>query len=178
MFIKIKNMDAIHPLDIKNTTLLAVDHSSLIWNHRPDITLVDPKKCEDMDCDGLKKVLLTDLDGSFLGQPGVMISQSEWQWDGDSRRGLGDFRIPKEALTDSNGHLKSMSDVYKYRGIGRDEALCTYIDDWEAWHCNNMTMKVLVIESMDSDTETRRISPVAIFSDDRKYIDLINGPAG
>jgi hypothetical protein len=32
----------------------------------------------------------------------------------------------------------------------------------------------MVIESMDSDTETRRLSPVAITSDG--YIDLLNGP--
>jgi hypothetical protein len=34
---------------------------------------------------------------------------------------------------------------------------------------------MLIIESMDSDTETRRLSPVAVMSDNG-YIDLINGP--
>jgi hypothetical protein len=34
---------------------------------------------------------------------------------------------------------------------------------------------MLIIESMDPDTETRRLSPVAIMSDNG-YIDLINGP--
>ena len=171
-------MDGIHPLEIKNTVLTNVDHSSLVWIHRPDVTLINPKRCVDMDCDGLKKVILTDLDGSFLGKPGVVFSESEWQWGGDPRRGLGDYRIPKEALADDNGHMRNISTVYKYRGIVRDENLCEYVDDWTAWHCNNMTMKILVIESMDRDTETRRLSPVAIFSDDSKYIDLINGPAG
>ena len=33
---------------------------------------------------------------------------------------------------------------------------------------------MLHIESMDSDTETRRVSPVAVYGDG--YIDLINGP--
>ena len=171
-------MDAIHPLDIKNTKLMDVDFSSLVWMHRPDVDLITPKKCVDMDCDGLKKVLITDLDGTFLGKPSVAFSESEWEWGGDSRRGLGDYRIPKEALSDENGHMKNISDVYTYRGIVRNENTCTYVADWEAWHCSNMTMKVLVIESMDSDTEHRRLSPVAIFSDDKKYIDLINGPQG
>jgi hypothetical protein len=51
-----------------------------------------------MDCDGLKKNLLTDVDGSFLnGLSGSsVISQSEFGW-GEQARGLGDFRIPKEA---------------------------------------------------------------------------------
>ena len=48
-----------------------------------------------MDCDGLKKALLTDLDGSFLGSPGTVIAQSEYQW-GSQQRGLGEFRVPKE----------------------------------------------------------------------------------
>jgi hypothetical protein len=34
---------------------------------------------------------------------------------------------------------------------------------------------MLIIESMDPDTETRRLSPVAVMSDNG-YIDLINGP--
>jgi hypothetical protein len=89
---------------------------------------------------------------------------------------LGDYRIPKEALADKNGHLRNISNVYKYPGIVRKNQTCTYKSSWQAWHCNNMTMKILVIESMDSDTENRRLSPVAIFSDDYTYVDLINGP--
>ncbi len=44
------------------------------------------------------------------------------------------------------------------------------------WVCpNNVDYRMLIIESMDSDTETRRLSPVAVMSDNG-YIDLINGP--
>ncbi len=176
--IKLKSSDNIHPTDMYNSSLSNVDNSSKIWIHRPDKSLINPARCVDMDCDGLKKVIISDRDGSFFGTIGTATSQSEWQWNGDPARGLGDYRIPKEALADSNGRLKNMSDVYKYTGSIRDETLCTYKTDWQAYHCNNMTMKSLVIESMDSDTETRRISPVAIFSDDYKYVDLLNGPVG
>lgn len=42
--------------------------------------------------------------------------------------------------------------------------------------CENLTdYRMLIIESMDADTERRRLSPVAIMSDSG-YIDLINGP--
>lgn len=165
-------------MDISSTQLINVDTASLFWIHRPDVTLINPARCVDMDCDGLKKVILTDLDGTYFGQPGTSFSQSEWQWNGDSRRGLGDYRIPQVALADANGRLKNLSEVYTYRGIVRDEVNCLYMNDWVAWHCNNMSMKILVIESMDSDTETRRLSPVAIISDQNMYIDLINGPGG
>jgi hypothetical protein len=39
---------------------------------------------------------------------------------------------------------------------------------------DDINYEMLIIESMDSDTESRRVSPVAILSDG--YMDLINGP--
>ena len=131
-----------------------------------------------MDCDGLKKVIVTDKDGSFFGTISTATSQTEWQWNGDPARGLGDYRIPKEALADANGHMRNVSSVYTYTGTIRDQTKCTFMADWQAWNCNGMNMKMLMIESMDSDTETRRLSPVAIFSNDYEYVDLINGPCG
>ena len=56
-----------------------------------------------MDCDGLKKALIKDLDGSLLGEEGAVIPQSEFEWNGDPRRGLGDYRIPKSLLTTVSG---------------------------------------------------------------------------
>jgi hypothetical protein len=34
----------------------------------------------DMDCDGLKKDLLIDEDGTLFGQPSSVFSQSEYFW--------------------------------------------------------------------------------------------------
>ena len=39
--------------------------------------------------------------------------------------------------------------------------------------------RMMVVESLDADTETRRLSPVAIFGendDGETYLDLVNGP--
>ena len=171
------NDDGQHPVEISNTQFFNVDSDSKVFIHRPNINKINPSDCVDMDCDGLKKNLLTDTDGSFLGSPGTVISQSEFEW-GSQQRGLGDFRIPKEALAAPNGSMMDMSQVYKYRGIIRDENNCAYKDSWQAYECHGLDMKILIIESMDVDTETRRLSPVAIFSDDNKYVDLINGPQG
>ena len=49
-----------------------------------------------------------------------------------------------------------------------------YRSDWQAYEDHTLTYKMLVIESMDSDTEKRRLSPVAVLGDG--YLDLINGP--
>ena len=169
-----KNDDGQHPMDLSNIQLHDVDNSSKVWIHRPNINKINPSDCVDMDCDGLKKNLLTDKDGSFLGQTGTVISQSEFEW-GSQRRGLGDFRIPKEALAAPNGSMLPISEVYSHLGIVRDEDKCSFITEWQAYQCFNLEHKVLTIESMDHDTEIRRISPVAIISDN-KYLDLINGP--
>jgi len=170
-----KNDDGQHQVFFKSISLIDVDIGSKVFIHRPNIGKINPSDCIDMDCDGLKKNILTDTDGSFLGTPGSVISQSEFEW-GSQQRGLGDFRIPKEALADANGNMRNISEVYQYTGIVRDESKCTYRDSWQAYECIGMDYRVLVIESMDSDTETRRLSPVAIFSDDNKYVDLMNGP--
>ena len=171
------NDDGQHPIIIKNVALNNVNNASKIWMHRPNRGKINPSDCVDMDCDGLKKNLLTDEDGSFLGSPGTVISQSEFGW-GEQSRGLGDFRIPKEAIADANGHFRNMSEVYTYRGIVRDENLCRYRSDWQAYECHGLDHRMMIIESMDNDTESRRLSPIAVFGDDYKYVDLINGPQG
>ena len=58
-------------------------------------------------------------------------------------------------------------------GIIRNQG-CIKRDAWQAYECHGLDYEMLVIESMDSDTETRRLSPVALLGDG--YLDLLNGP--
>ena len=63
-------------------------------------------------------------------------------------------------------------------GVIRNQS-CVYHERWQAYECLDLNYEMLVIESMDEDTEIRRISPVAIEGHDRQgngYVDLINGP--
>lgn len=62
--------------------------------------------------------------------------------------------------------------VPMFLGIIRDST-CRYIPEWQSYRCSGMEHAMMVIESLDSDTETRRLSPVAIVSSG--YVDLING---
>lgn len=40
---------------------------------------------------------------------------------------------------------------------------CSWMSSWTAYKCDDdMNYEMLIIESMDSDTETRRLSPVAV----------------
>ncbi|KAG7233110.1 hypothetical protein INR49_007463 [Caranx melampygus] len=48
------------------------------------------------------------------------------------------------------------------------------MSSWQSYKCFGLNYRMLVIESLDSDTETRRLSPVAVLGDG--FVDLINGP--
>ena len=79
-------------------------------------------------------------------------------------------------LTDPlTGNNIDASVKYPNKGIFRGNSNeCSFDEDWGAYFCEGITYKMLIIESMDNDTETRRLSPVAVATD--SYIDLINGP--
>lgn len=77
---------------------------------------VNPSDCVDMDCDGHKKCLVMDTDGSLFGSPTTIVPQAEFEWDGDPRRGLGDYRIPKPILTAPGGAVLTVEQVAKYKG--------------------------------------------------------------
>ncbi|XP_068189914.1 fibrocystin-L-like [Antennarius striatus] len=144
----------------------------MILIHRPDLRKVNPADCVDMDCDAKKKALIRDIDGSLLGTVGAVVPQSEFEWGGDPRRGLGDYRIPKVMLTHPNGSRIPVDNIAPHKGVIRKN--CTYMPTWQAYKCFELNYRMLVIESLDEDTETRRLSPVAVFGEG--FVDLINGP--
>ncbi|KAM5157489.1 fibrocystin-L [Mantella aurantiaca] len=168
-----ENEDLQHPIEVSSMTLVDSAEDQKVFIHRPDVSKANPSDCVDMDCDAKKKSLLKDLDGSFLGKIGAVVPQSEYQWDGNKADGLGDYRIPKVMLTRLNGSRIPVAEVAPNKGIIRDST-CVYMSAWESYKCFGLNYEMLVIESLDADTETRRLSPVAVLGD--KYIDLINGP--
>ncbi|XP_073925166.1 fibrocystin-L isoform X4 [Castor canadensis] len=167
------NEDLQHPIHVEKIQLVDTTEQSKIFIHRPDISKVNPSDCVDMVCDAKRKSFLRDIDGSFLGNSGSVIPQAEYEWNGNSQLGIGDYRIPKVMLTFLNGSRIPVTEKAPYKGIIRDST-CKYIPEWQSYQCFGMEYAMMVIESLDSDTETRRLSPVAIVSDG--YVDLINGP--
>ncbi|XP_051699933.2 fibrocystin-L isoform X2 [Oryctolagus cuniculus] len=167
------NEDLQHPIYVKNIQLVDTIEQSKIFIHRPDISKVNPSDCIDMVCDAKRKSFLRDMDGSFLGNSGSVIPQAEYEWNGNRQLGIGDYRIPKVMLTFLNGSRIPVTEKAPYKGIIRDST-CKFIPEWQSYQCFGMEYAMMVIESLDSDTETRRLSPVAIVSNG--YVDLINGP--
>ncbi|XP_032616164.1 fibrocystin-L [Hylobates moloch] len=167
------NEDLQHPIHVKNIKLVDTTEQSKIFIHRPDISKVNPSDCVDMVCDAKRKSFLRDIDGSFLGNAGSVIPQAEYEWDGNSQVGIGDYRIPKAMLTFLNGSRIPVTEKAPHKGIIRDST-CKYLPEWQSYQCFGMEYAMMVIESLDPDTETRRLSPVAIMGNG--YVDLINGP--
>ncbi|XP_069572864.1 fibrocystin-L-like [Brachyistius frenatus] len=166
------NEDLQHPVQVSGITMIDSTEEAKVFVHRPDLGKVNPADCVDMDCDAKKKSLLKDLDGSFLGAVGAVVPQSEYEWGENSRRGLGDYRIPEVVLTALNGSRIPVNEIVPDKGVIRKN--CTYMSSWQSYKCFGLNYKMLVIESLDSDTETRRLSPVAVLGD--CFVDLINGP--
>ncbi|CAF3637436.1 unnamed protein product [Rotaria sp. Silwood1] len=168
------NDDGQHPVVTDHMYVYNTSSSNLVFNGRPNLGAVNPSDCVDMDCDGLKKSLLIDTDGTLFGQPSTVFSEAEYLW-GNQAHGVGDFRIPSVALANLSGSMININLAYPGRGISRGST-CVYQPSYQMYLCRNTTdYRMLIIESMDSDTETRRLSPVAIMSDNG-FIDLINGP--
>ena len=66
---------------------------------------------------------------------------------------------------------------YPNKGIVRsmgDQSQCVWVTNVNAYKCEDMPYTMMIIESLDRDTEIRRLSPVALAANG--YIDLINGP--
>uniref|UniRef100_A0A3B4AF70 Uncharacterized protein n=1 Tax=Periophthalmus magnuspinnatus TaxID=409849 RepID=A0A3B4AF70_9GOBI len=166
------NEDLQHPVHVSRIRTIDSSEDNKVFIHRASLGKVNPSDCVDMECDAKKKTILRDLDGSFLGLVGAVVPQSEYEWDGDPRRGLGDYRIPKVMLTHPNGSRIPVEQIAPNKGVIRKQ--CTYMKSWQSYNCTGLNYRLLAIESLDADTETRRLSPVALLGDG--YVDLINGP--
>ncbi|XP_035665204.1 fibrocystin-L-like [Branchiostoma floridae] len=170
------NEDGTHPVSTEALHFDNVPVDNRVFIDRPSVRAINPSDCVDMPCDGKLQLAIDDKDDTLLelGAPGAVIGQSDWEWDGDARYGRGDYRIPSTMLSDLSGNKIDPSDLAPNGpGIVRNNQ-CTKDDDMQAYLCTGINYKMLTIESMDADTETRRLSPIGILSNG--YIDLVNGP--
>jgi len=111
-----------------------------------------------MDCDGLKHALVQDLDGSLMQTPSSLIARAEYF----SRNAFAAV-APQKFLTAQDGTLRQEKEVIAQYGIVRPG--CTLHTEWNAWRCTqdpSHLHRMLIIESMDGDSDTRLIVPVAL----------------
>ena len=172
------NDDFNFPIKASEVSFVNVANMDKVFIDRP-FSPVHPKDCVDFDCDGFKKLLLIDLDGSFNGngKPSTIIPDSAYEWDGNPKRGLGYYRVPEQMILGDNGVRINYEDKMPNTGIIRNSN-CTWIPEWVAYQCHSINHKVMIMESLDRDSQFRRLSPIALLSNPGSdgYIDLINGP--
>jgi len=167
------------PINATDIKYLDVETTNIIYMDEPILGKINPADCTDFDCDGLKKAIIYDNDGSVAGDgnAGTIIPDSAFEWDGNPARGLGYYRVPKPMITTLNGEKIAYEDKMPNTGIYRDDT-CVWNSDWRAYKCQDINHQLLIIESMDRDTKIRRLSPIAMLAKPgpEGWIDLVNGP--
>jgi len=166
---------------------------------RPKKGWISVGDCVDMDCDGIKRTLVGDIDGTFFGTPMTWaIAQSEYHYEtwvtdpphyyqggsnlpgnedwtvSDPQRGIGDFRIPKAMVTELNGDRIPYPVYAPIKGTFRNQQ-CNWNPDSNGWVCPNSNHAQLLFESYDHDSSTRRVAPIGMRQNEDKIIDLSNG---
>ena len=177
-----KSPDWTTPHDFTSVTWVDVATNSKVYFHPPNPSWINEEDCVDMDCDGPKHILLSDIDGTFLGgnAHSSIFSEAEHY----SPNAVGAV-VPMGLRATLNEQGQTMlldeADFAVARGIMRPSG-CAFVHQWNAWQCDNdFRYRFLIVESMDPDTETRRLSPVALLSGSPEtgnngYLDLLNGP--
>jgi len=167
------------PINATDIKYVDVPAENIIYMDEPLLGKINPADCTDFDCDGMKKAIIYDNDGSVAGDgnSGTIIPDSAFEWDGNPARGLGYYRVPKPMITTLDGQKIAYEDKMPNTGIYRDDS-CAWNSDWRAYKCQGINHRLMIIESMDRDTKIRRLSPIAMLANpgSEGWIDLVNGP--
>eukprot|EP00899_Mesostigma_viride_P025002 jgi/Mesvir1/5687/Mv15702-RA.1 len=141
-----KAPDAFHPHVFQGISLYNVADEAKVRLYPPDPNWRNPSDCGNMDCDGPLHVMLQDTDGSFAGTAGAANI-------------LGHYSEPRAP---------------RQQGVGLFDPPCVRNEEWNAYLCEGSTHHLFVAQSLDSDTETRRVAPVMLGTGGQ--VDVINGP--
>ena len=164
--------------DIDTVTFTNVADSNKLFLFEPQLEWINPSECVDMDCDGPKKAMVLDVDGSFsqTGQQHTYMGVSELDYGINGPRGLGNWRIPAVMIVNLDGSNKDPDVWAPNKGVfGTNN--CAHDADNHYYKCNNVANNVeyaqVLYESMDIDTETRRVAPIAYMTEGT--VDIVNG---
>ena len=160
--------DCNHPTHLEGISHYQNSAALKYFNHKPILGSINPSDCVDMDCDGLKHVLVRDEDGTFLETGGLssLVSMAEIGWGENGPRGIGNFRIPRTMLAIPGGGKVNVSVVFPRQGIVRgtgdygDESQCSWNPDWNSYLCEDIDHLMIVIESLDDDTEVSHVTVI------------------
>jgi hypothetical protein len=85
-----------HQIEARGISWVNSAEDSKLFLYEPSDGWRNPSECVDMDCDGPKKAMLVDLDGSFStsGERTTYMGISEKDYGDETGSGLGNSRIP------------------------------------------------------------------------------------
>jgi hypothetical protein len=170
------NYDGHHPHyfgNVQKSKVMPLNLLKLYGNDRA--TLAGGRKwleCFDMDCDGPKHVHLHDTDGSLFDQGGGTIAMGKIEHISPEARGANP---PFSMFVDMDGNVNEESAVMP-NGYGLTREGCGATPLGDGYICPGGSARrrhLMILESLDADTASRRISPVAVLSDG--YCDLLRG---
>uniref|UniRef100_A0A8C3TE47 PKHD1 ciliary IPT domain containing fibrocystin/polyductin n=1 Tax=Chelydra serpentina TaxID=8475 RepID=A0A8C3TE47_CHESE len=122
------SMGIMYPITAEMTRMSHVHEQNKFYFHKLETS------CPETQCEGSRKALFKDLDGSALGlQPPVSVfPKSEFEW------------------TESCLHA----------GIYREDTKCIYKPSTQGYFCKDTDHALVILESLDTEADRRRSSPV------------------
>lgn len=169
-----------HLTSVQGARWFKVSSAAKLVMHRPRDDRINPASCVLGFCQGLKSVIVQDLDGSFVGGPDEADEAPSRPASGSrftiladsgftSPRAWGD-KLPARLRIRANGSMVAERDLARRRGVVRNSSECVARPEWGATDGGAPTVcsrpsseyRMLVIESLDADANVRNIAPVAI----------------
>jgi len=164
------SVDVVHPTHAQGIKWVNTAVARRLRVDRPNPGWINEEDCIIFDCEGLQQVLINDLDGSFSGlvQSGDDTATDTIYYNVFSESEFNNARarwmIPITMLTRHDGARIAESDLAIGRGIGRTDG-CELDTSWQAYRCRStLNYRMLVVESMDPDTETRSLAPMNVLT--------------
>ncbi|TNV88229.1 hypothetical protein FGO68_gene13028 [Halteria grandinella] len=137
--------DLIHPSKFTNTKFINVHEDTLAYLDAPDPGWANPDKCGSFSC---------------TGRDNILIEFEKTQFSGT----LSPIK------TDANFQLVSAA---QFTNAARFTS-CTLQATWNAYHCKNDNLAMVIWESMDEDKMKRQVVPITVKSMNLTSINVIN----
>lgn len=130
--------------EFKNTKFREVENNAVVFIEDPKASWANPTDCGEWPCTAPNNVILKFSGTQYTG-------------------------VTRPVKTDSNfviaSDVPSATNAYSN---------CDTISAWNAAHCLNSRLGVLLFESLDADTSDRTIQPITISSEETGYKNTVN----
>ena len=128
----------------KNTKFREVQDSAFIFIDDPPAGWANPTDCDSFPCTSPLNIVLHFENTQFTGLDRPVKTDS-------------DFTIVSDVPSATNAY-----------------ANCDTVTNWNAAHCRNSRLGILLFESLDADTMDRSVQPITLTSEETGYENTIN----